>query len=175
MNTENSKSTRVKQEIARQLAELAKISLYLAFFFCALTTYKMLLLNEFHAAYFDYGTALINALVVGKVILLGQDLHLGKKHEQKALLISAIYKAFLFGLLVFAFHLVEEAIKRLLHGNSIAVAFHDVRIDDLLARTVIMFLTFIPLFAFLELRRVLGDEKFHGLLFKTREAAKSDP
>jgi len=174
MDSEISKKTRMKQEITRQFVEFAKVSLYLAFFFCALTTYKMLLLNEFHAAYFDYGTALINALVIGKVILLGQDLHLGKKHEQKALLLSAVYKAFVFGLLVFAFHFVEEAIKRLLHGNGIAGAFHDVRIDDLLARTVIMFLTFIPLFGFLELRRVLGDDKFHGLFFKTRETAKSN-
>ena len=174
MNSENSKSTRVKQEIARQLVELAKISLYLAFFFCAIATYKMLLLNEFHAAYFAYGTALINALVVGKVILLGQDAHLGRKHEQKALMVSAVYKAFLFGLLVFAFHFVEEAVKRLLHGNDIAGAFRDVHMDDLLARTVIIFCTFIPLFAFLELRRVLGDDKFHGLFFKTRETANSD-
>jgi hypothetical protein len=106
-----------------------------------------------------------------KVILLGQDLHLGKKHEAKPLLVSAVYKAFLFGLLVF--HIVEEAIKRRVHGDKIAEAFHDLRIDDLLARSVIVFCAFLPLFGFLELRRVLGNEKFDGLFFRNRSNCKT--
>ena len=116
----------------------------------------MLILNEFHVAYFDYGAALINALVIGKVILIGQDLHLGRKHEAKPLFLSVVYKAFLFGLLVFGFHVVEDVIKRLLHGENIAGGFRDIRIDDLLARSVVIFCTFIPLLGFLEVRRVLG-------------------
>ena len=46
-------------------------------------------------------------------------------------------------------------------------AFHKVRIDELLARTVIVFCTFIPLFAFRELGRVMGEEKFRDLFFRT--------
>jgi hypothetical protein len=174
MNSENSKSTGLKQKITNQLEELAQIFLFLAFFFCAVATYRMLLLNEFHVSYFDYGAALINALVIAKVILIGEDLHLGKKHEAKPLLISALYKAFLFGLLVFGFHIVEEVIKRLVHGKNMAGAFHDVRIDDLLARSVVVFCTFIPLFLFLELRRSVGEDRFRDLLVRTGATAKSD-
>jgi hypothetical protein len=76
------------------------------------------MLNEFQDWYFDYGTALINALVIGKVILLGEDAHLGKKHEDNPLFISILYKAFLFALLVFGFHVVEEIIKGLVHGKN---------------------------------------------------------
>ena len=91
MNSENSKSAGLKRKITHQFEELAQIFLFLAFFFCAIATYRMLLLNEFHVSYFDYGAALINALVIAKVILIGEDLHLGKKHEAKPLLISALY------------------------------------------------------------------------------------
>jgi hypothetical protein len=71
MNSEHSKRAGLKQNVIHQLKDLTKIFLYLAFFFCAIATYRMLLLNELHLSYFDYGTALINALVVAKVILLG--------------------------------------------------------------------------------------------------------
>ena len=173
MNVENSKKAGLKENITHQIGELAKIFVYLAFFFCAVSTYRMLLLNEFHVSYFDYGAALINALIVAKVILLGEDAHLGKRYEARPLIVSALYKAFLFALLVFGFHIVEEATKRLLHGNNLAGAVHDIRIDDLLARSVIIFCAFIPLFAFLELRRVLGDGTLHALFFRAGASAKS--
>ena len=101
-------------------------------------------------------------------------MHLGKKHEAKPLLISVLYKAFLFGLLVFGFHIVEEVIKRLVHGKNMVGAFHDVRIDDLLARSVVVFCTFIPLFLFLELRRAVGEDRFRDLLVRTGATAKSN-
>ena len=117
----------------------------------------------------SYAFALLNALIIAKVILVGELAHFGKKYEARPLLLSAIYKAFLFSLLVFGFHFVEEAIKGLLHGVSIARTFHEIRIDDLLGRSIVVFCVFIPLFAFREFRRVLGEDKFYNLLFRSRE------
>jgi hypothetical protein len=174
MNAENSKTPSLKQKAAHELQDFAEISLYLAFFFCAVTTYSMLLLNEFHVSYFVYGTALINALVIAKVILIGEYAHLGKKQEAKPLFQSAAYTACVFSLLVLAFHIVEEVIKRLWHGDNIASASHEMRIKQLLARTVVVFCTFLPLFAFRELRRVLGEENFRALFFRSRAMSKSD-
>lgn len=174
MKAENPQRATLKQKATHELREFAVISLYLAFFFCAIATYSMLLLNQFHVSYFIYGTAMINALVIAKVILIGEYAHLGKRHEAKPLFQSALYKAFLFGLLVFGFHVVEEVIKRLVHGENIATASREVRMDELLARSVVIFCTFLPLFAFRELRRVMGEDKFHDLLFRARATAKSD-
>jgi hypothetical protein len=173
MSTEISKNASVKQKAVHELEELIGIFLYLGFFFCAVTTYSMLLLNDFHVSYFSFGTALINALVVAKVILLGEYAHLGKKHEAKPLFLSAAYKAFLFSLLVFAFHIVEEVIKRLWHGESFGTAYHRIRINELLARTLVIFCTFLPLFAFRELRRVLGEDEFRALFFRKETTPKA--
>jgi hypothetical protein len=166
MNDEEFHRTGLKQKAAHELKELAVIFLYLAFFFCAIATYSMLLLNKFQISYFTYGAALINALVIAKVILIGEYVRLGKRIEARPLLYSAVWKAFLFGLLVFAFHIVEEAIKQLVHGQSIAEAFREMRLDDLLCRSLIVFCTFVPLFAFRELRRVLGEDEFRALFFR---------
>jgi hypothetical protein len=163
---ENSKRAGLKKKVIHEFVELAAISLYLAFVFCAVATYRMLLLDEYHVSYFNYGAALINALVVAKVILIGEAAHLGRRLEAKPLLVSAVFKAFLFGLLTFGFHVIEEAIRHLLHGERLAAAFHSVRIDDVLARTVVLFGAFLPLFGFLELRRVIGDDEFDKLLFR---------
>jgi hypothetical protein len=167
MTAENSRKAGLKQKATHELEEFAGISLYLAFFFCSIAAYSALLLNQFHVSYFNYGAALINALVVAKIILIGEYAHLGKKHEAKPLFQSAVYKAFLFGLLVFGFHIIEEVIKVLWHGENWVSALHKVRWDELLARTLIVFCTFIPLFAFRELGRVMGEEKFRDLFFRT--------
>src|SRR5271154_288574 len=174
MNAEISKRANVKQKVVHELEDLVGIFLYLAFFFCAIATYSMLLLNEFHVSYFVFGTALLNALVIAKVILIGEYAHLGKKHETKPLFLSATYKAFLFSLLVLAFHIMEETIKRRWHGENFVTAYHGIRVDELLARSVIVFCTFLPLFAFRELRRVLGEDSFWSLFFRTGAPTKTD-
>jgi hypothetical protein len=175
MHAENSQKKSVKEKVVHEFEQLAIITLYLAFFFCALATYSMLLLDRFHISYFAYGTALINALVIAKVILIGEAMHAGEKFEEKALVYSAIWKAFVYGLLVFAFHILEELIKHLVHGKDFAGALHNIRIDDLLARTVVIICTFIPLFAFRELGRVMGQDNFRALLFHSGSAPKSNP
>jgi hypothetical protein len=163
----------LKQKAKHELQEFAGISIYLAFFFCALATYSMLLLDKFHVSYFTYGAALINAMVIAKIILIGEYAHLGKRMETKPILQTAIYKAFVFGLLVFAFHVVEEMIRHLIHGSSLEAAPHNIRIDDLLSRSVVVFCTFIPLFAFRELQRVMGEEDFRALFFHSGTPPKS--
>jgi hypothetical protein len=171
MNSESPQKEGLKQKASHELVQFGGIFLYLAFFFCSVATYRMLLLNEFHVWYFTYGFALINAFVIAKIILIGEYAHLGEMTKSRPLLHSAVYKAFLFGLLVFGFHIVEEVIKKLLHGGNIAAALHNIRINDLLGRSVVIFCTFICFFAFRELRRVLGEEKFRDLFFKTRPEA----
>jgi hypothetical protein len=168
-------SPEMKAKAAEEGRELLILFLYLAFFFCALAAYDMLLLREYRADDLTLAFALINALVVAKVILIGDWMHVGKRFEDRAIFVSAIVKAFLFGLLVFAFHVVEELIKRLVHGEGFAGASHNIHTDQLLARSLIIFCTFIPLFGFRELRRVMGDEKFNTLLFRSSHGLEPGP
>jgi len=111
--------------------------------------------------------------VVAKVILIGEYAHLGKQHEVKPLYQSAAYKAILYSLLVFAFHIVEEVIKRRWHGQNFATAYHGIHINELLARSLVIFCTFLPLFAFRELRRVLGEDNFSSLFFRAGATPKA--
>lgn len=162
-----------KQKAKHEAKELLYVFLYLAFFFCALATYTMLLLKEYDVSYWNYAFALINALVIAKVILIGQVVHLGERYEARPLLFSAFWKAFVFCLLALAFHFVEELVKRLIHGASVAEGSRAIRVDQLMGHTLVIFCTFISLFAFLEFRRVLGEETFYTLLFRSEAAGRS--
>lgn len=161
----SSEGSNWKQTAKHELKEMLVLSSYLAFFFWAITTYKMFLLSRYEVDKWSYGFALINALVITKVIMIGQYARIGRKHEGKSVFISAIWKSFVFSLLVFAFHVVEEVIKRMIHGAEVAEASREIRFEELGARAVIVFSTFIPLFTFLELRRVMGGDSFKSLLF----------
>jgi hypothetical protein len=166
--TEATKLAVIKQQATHEFKQFVGIFLYLAFFFCSITTYRTLLLKEFQDLYVNYSFALINAFVLAKVILIGEYAHLGKRYEQRPLLVSALYKALLFSLLVICFHYFEEGIKRLWHGEDIAGTLYETGVNLLLARALVVFSTFVPFFAFREMRRVLGEDKFHALFFKTR-------
>ena len=116
-----------KQKIKHELREMLELFVYLAFFFVANAIYDMLLLKQYNVEYLTITFALINAAVITKVIMIGEYAKLGRRHENKALLISAVWKALVFGLLVFAFHVVEELIKRLIHGEDMARASLEMR------------------------------------------------
>jgi hypothetical protein len=159
-----------KKKAERELKEFAGISLYLAFFFCALSTYSTLLLRKYEINYLNYTFAIVNALIVAKIILIGRMVHLGRSSETRPLYQTVLYKSFVFGLLIFAFHVLEEFIKRLIHGKPAGTVWRELNVDDLIARSIIIFCAFIPLFAFQELGRVMGEDKLHALFFKPRWA-----
>ena len=54
----------LKQRIIHEVGQFLRIFLYLAPFFCAFATYRMLRLDQFEEKYFAYGTAFVNALVI---------------------------------------------------------------------------------------------------------------
>jgi len=164
----------LKQKAMHELREMFELFAYLAFFFVALAVYDMLLLKRYNVEYLTIAFALINAAVITKVIMIGEYAKLGKRYEHKPLLISAMWKAFVFGWLVFAFHVLEEIIKRLIHGADMAKATGDIRYEQFAARAIVVFCVFVPLFAFREFRRVLGEETFYTVLFRSEAAGRSD-
>jgi hypothetical protein len=157
-----------RQKLGRELKEVLLVFLFLALFFSAFTTYRMLLLNQFDLWYYHYGSALISALVLSKVIWLGERAHIGRRHEGEALIVSALYKALMFGILAAAFHILEEWIKVLVFRKAPFHPFDSGNINESLARALVMFCAFIPFFSFRETSRVLGEGKLYELFFHGR-------
>jgi len=161
---------RLKQRIIHELGEYLTVFLFLAPLFGAFSTYRMLLLGQFRGGSFEYGTALINALILSKIVLIGEYLRLGKRQENRPLIYSTVYKSLVFTLLVAMFHVLEDAIKGLLHGEGVTGAFAALRdkgIAELLAPGLVYFCAFLPFFALREIRRVLGERRLADLFFRS--------
>src|SRR3954471_3927061 len=107
MNNPDEKRSGLKAKLIREVKELLVIFLYLALFFCAFTTYRLLVMNEIGASYFHYGFALLKALVLAKVILLGQHLNFTRRLDDQPLIVATLYKVAMFSVISCSFEVLE--------------------------------------------------------------------
>lgn len=162
----------MKQKLAHELYEYWVTFIYLAAFFSAFTWYRSLILAEYQISSFDYWATLVQALILAKVILVGNALHLGERLGDKSLIFPTLYKAIVFVIFTAVFFAAEHTIEGLLHGKGWEAGLHEILNkgrDELLARCVVIFFCFIPFFAFQELRQALGEGKISQLFFGERE------
>ena len=168
---DDEKRSGVKEKLIHEVKEMLVIFLYLALFFCAFTTYRLLVMKEMGLSYFHYGFALIKALVLAKVILLGQYARVVKIFNDRPLIVPTLYKVILFSLFALAFEILEHVIGGFLHGKGMLGAWQEIMSagrDELLARTLVLLVAFVPFFAFGEIGRVLGEGRLSGLFLHKR-------
>ena len=169
----------LKEKAKHEVKEYFGITLFLAFFFGAFGEYRALIMRQFDIEYFQYGEAIITALIMAKIIMIGEYVGVGTRHEQKPLIISTFYKALLFSLLAAVFHVIEEAIKALLHHKKLAEAFDAVLTPtgryELLGRALVVFCVFVPFFALREIRRVLPPGQLYDLFFRRARLSNVSP
>jgi hypothetical protein len=155
--------------IAHELVEYWINFVYLAVFFAAFTWYRRFVLAEYQITYLHYGTAVIEALILAKVILIGDALGLGRSRENGPLIYPTLRKALVFSCFVGVFAIVEHMVVGLIHGKGVAgglAALWNEGKDEIFSRGLITFFAFIPFFAFRELGMLLGEGKLRDLFFR---------
>ena len=171
MSSTDKKKGGWKQRIFHEMFEYWMNFFYLTLMFAAFTEYRRLILATHDIIYTDYGIAVIEAAVLAKVIMIGGVFRLGRGLEKKPLLYSTLYKTVVFSLFVAVFKLIEHMIKGLLKGQGLTQGLADYfgrGPHELLANLLVVFVAFIPFFAFKELGRVLGEGRAWELFFQRR-------
>ena len=166
--------TPTKQQVIREVKEILVIFLFLSVFFCTFTTYRLLVMSELGLGYYHYGFALLKALVLAKVIVLGQQLRLGRIYDDRPLIIPTLYKVLFFSVFVLVFDIFEHLIGSLLHGKDAMSAFQEILSvgrDELLSRTLVTLFAFLPFFAFSETGRRLGEGSLSRMFFRDQGGA----
>jgi hypothetical protein len=166
------KKERLKEKAKEEGKLFVLISAYLFVFFAAFLAYRRLISRELGASYLRYGFALIEALVIAKVILIGKAIGIGGRHTGKPLILSTLRASVAYGAFVAAFAVLEHLVEGLVHGKTLGASFADFwgqGSDEMIGKTMMMFLAFLPFFAFWEVGRVVGGEKLLRLFFRGGE------
>jgi hypothetical protein len=159
----------LKEKAAEEFREFWAIAIYLLLMFGAFTTYRRLVESESGITYLHYGFAVAKALILAKVILVGQALGLGRRFEDPPLIKSVLFKCLVFGLFFLLFTVLEHVVVGLVHHKNledIAYSLVSEGSDEILARTIMVIVAFIPFFSFLETDRMLGKGKLFALFFR---------
>jgi len=160
-----------KEKAIEELQMFWVIAVYLAVMLGAFAWYRRFVLSESGISYLHYGAAVIEALIIAKVILIGRALGLGRRFESSPLIWSVLCKAVIYAVFIALFALLEHLIEGLVHRESWAQIEHGLirsGRDEVLARAVMAFVMLIPFFAFWETDRVLGEHKLFRLFFHKR-------
>jgi hypothetical protein len=170
-----------KKRAVIELKNFVAIAAYLWVLFSVFEIHRVVILRQAHASSlsglgYRVGFAAVNALVLGKVILLGQALHAGERLRKTRLIHSVLYKSGVFAFLLICFDIGEEVIIGLLHGKSIAASIPQLGgggVVGVLLVGIMAFVVLIPLFLFTELERVIGKDNLHSIILHNGSTANA--
>jgi hypothetical protein len=169
------RSSQLKEKATDELKRFFVIVLYLWVVFGLLSVYKSVILSQHHLDYPEHAFAIINALLFGKVLLVGEQLHLGTRFNDKPLVYPILHKCFTFTVVLFAFHLAESVARGRWHGKTMADSLPSIgggSLKGVLSVGVICFVVLLPFFGFREIGRVVGRKELWHLIVKRKG---SDP
>lgn len=174
MRISDQQKQKVKQKAISEVKKFAAIVLYLWVLLSVLEMHRFAVLREVHqtSAYgYRFGLAAINAFVLGKVILIAQDLHVGGRLGEKRIAALALFKSAVFAVLLVCFDVLEEVIVGVIHGKSIAASVPQIGGGGLEGKVIvgiIGFVVLIPFFLFTEMQRVMGRDELYALIFRKK-------
>ena len=164
--------TGLKAKLIEETKVYLLVAAYLAIFLTAFTNYRRLVLHEYRIGYFEYSFSIIEALILGKLIVIGRALHVGERFHHRPLIIPTLYKTLCFGALVVCFNLAEHVVVGLWHEETpraIRDRIFELGKWEILARLLMMVTAFAPLFATWEIARCMEEGKLFRLFFRRGE------
>ena len=162
-----------KQKAKREFIRYWINVLYLTLVFGLFAWYRRLILAQYEIKYLKYGVAVVEALVLAKVILIGDALGLGRKiFKDRPLIFPTLYKSVMFSVWVGIFAVLEGTVDGLIKGEGWRgwlIEMHDEGKYEFLARCLMVFVVFIPFFGFKELGEILGEGKLGKLFLRDKQ------
>ena len=145
------------------------MTLYLWVFFALLSLHKTLVMEQEHLDYQAQGLAIVNALVLAKVMLLAEDFRLGSRFfKDHPLVYSVLFRSLVFAIVLIGFRILEDAAIDLLRGKPLADSLADFGAGNakgVLSMGAIAFVALTPFFMVSEMARVLGSDGLRQLFF----------
>jgi len=152
-----------------QFRQYAVMFLYLLILFGLFVLNERIVLDQHGLTFAASGFAVINALVLAKVMLVMEDLRPARFVERRPLVYVIVFEALLLTLFFLVFHVVERVAMSLWHGASLdrsLVTIGGGGWAGVICVSLILFISLLPYFAFKHLSRAIGIERVKTLLFR---------
>ncbi len=108
MSSPDKKKGNLKNKIFHEMVEYWINVVYLTLVFAAFTQYRRFILAAHDITYANYWVAVIEALILAKVVMIGAVFRLGRGLENKPLIYPTLYKTVVFTLFVAIFTVCEH-------------------------------------------------------------------
>jgi hypothetical protein len=166
----------VKERVIGEATRFVVMFLYLWVVFGLFVLQQSVVMAQQHLDdYVQYGVAAMNALIFAKVMLVAEDLDLGRRFQDMPLIVPLLYKSFVFSLVFLCFHVVENIVIGQFQGKGIPESLPAIGGDLKATVSAVLIFTFelVPYFAYREIGRVIGEDKMYALVFAHRR--KTEP
>jgi hypothetical protein len=161
--------SRLKEKGLSEARRLFWIFAYLWVLLGLFALHKSIVLNEPNPFYHQ-GFAIINALVLAKIMFVAEAFHVADGLKRKPLIYPILYKSAVFSVILIAFHALEDVLASMWHGKAFAESIAVLRGtgEETLVFAIIMFVVLMPFFALTEVGRDIGDDKLFERFFVRR-------
>ncbi|MFG1479252.1 hypothetical protein V5F53_11405 [Xanthobacter sp. V4C-4] len=180
MNIHNSEGASRPTLRARLIGEFRlffTLFIYLWVLLGVFVLHEDIVLREHGGGVVFQGFALLNALVLGKVMLIAEHLDLARGLRKKPAIYSILLEALLCTVLFIVFHVIERLVVSLIRGpqggeDSLSTGGGGYLGVVLIA--VVLFVSLLPFFAFKNLTRLIGWPRMRRYLFSSPEASEME-
>ncbi len=157
----------LKQRILDEVVKFFGIAFYLWVMFGVFALHESVVAERNHINYHFYGFAIVNALILGKVMLVAEDLRFADWFKDRPLIYPILCKAIAFSVLFLVFDVVEEVLVGTFKGKTIGESIPSIgggTLTGVVFVGIILSIALIPFFAFREIGRVIGERELHSLI-----------
>ena len=175
----DSMPSNLAHRIYHQVIQFLLIAVYLSVVFGVLVLHEAVVAAKNGIEYHFYGFAVINAIILGKVMLVAEDLNLGDRFfrdlffRNSPLVYAIVFKSVAFTILFFVFDIVEEVLVGVFKGKTVAESFPNIGGGSprgIFFMIVVITVLLSPFFAYREIGKLIGERELHSLMFTRKRS-----
>lgn len=166
-----SKAHTLKHRLVHEVERYLIMFLYLWVLLGLFVLNEAVTLQEHRIPFAAHGFALINALVLAKVMLIAEDLNLGARLQPRPLIYPIVTEALLLTVLFIVFHFIEHIVIGLFEHEGLQASVPSIGgggVRGVVLVGLILFFSLIPFFAFRRVTREIGVERMREMMLGPR-------
>jgi hypothetical protein len=167
----------LRERAVEEVRRFLVMFLYIWMWFALFGVYERILLRLHGIGGVSQGFALFNALVLAKVMLVAEDMKIGRWWRAHPLIYPILTESFAFAVVFIVFHVVEEIVVGVIKGETVAASVPVIGgggLAGLFSVALLYFVALIPFFAFRNIGREIGERRLNAMLFGSRQGGSED-